>query len=263
MAFAGIQKDNKGYWSNFFTLLMILVTVFSFVDMSISTVSLVTSDCAPLRQHDGAAVSRPMSVSVIKSLLLESGLESNPGPNSNNEESFEDEFREEGENREVFFDPSQELSQGVVFESQVRVREDIKTYCDRTFVPLIIVSSAGGNAEKGERGRKRYKCTHGHKRTATAKKDRPWQQHNYTACPCFLNINENKDGEWVLTKLCLDHQGHVINRENYFSYPHVRKLGDDDLDYVKLGMELSATPRNVAEALSRRTDQGFKRKVRS
>ena len=106
MAFAGIQKDNKDYWCNFLTLLMILVTVLSFVDMSISTVSLVPTDCAPLCQRDGAAFSRPMSVSVMKSLLLESGLELNPGPNSNNEESSEDDFIEEGENREVFFDPS-------------------------------------------------------------------------------------------------------------------------------------------------------------
>ena len=63
------------------------------------------------------------------------------------------------------------------------------------------------------------------------------------------------------TKLCLDQQGHIINRENYLSYTHVRKLTDDDLDFVKMGMEVRAAPRNVADALSRRTGQGFKRKV--
>ena len=59
----------------------------------------------------------------------------------------------------------------------------------------------------------------------------------------------------------MDHQGHIINRENYLSFTHVRKLTDDDLDFVKMGMEVRAAPRNVAEALSRRTGQGFKRKV--
>jgi hypothetical protein len=267
MALVGIRKDSWDFWSNILTLVMILVAVLSLVDLSLSTVSVATMDGALLGQHNGHAVTRPISVSVIKSLLLESGVESNPGPDSDisdhseNEESFDDGFGEEGQQRELFFNHSQELNQGVVFESQEKVRENIKAYCDRTYVPMIIVSSSAGNVEKEERGRIRFKCTHGHKRKSTAKKDRPWQQVNFTGCPCFLNINENKDGHWVLTKLCLDHQGHIINRENYLSYPHVRKLTDDDLDFVKLGMEFSAAPRNVAEALSRRTGQGFKRKV--
>ena len=121
MALVGIRKDS---WDNILTLVMILVAVLSFVDLSVSTAALATMDCALLGQHNGPAVTRPISVSVIKSLLLESGVESNPGPDSDisehseNEASFDDGFGEEGEQRELFFNHSQELNQGVVFESQ-------------------------------------------------------------------------------------------------------------------------------------------------
>ena len=59
------------------------------------------------------------------------------------------------------------------------------------------------------------------------------------------------------TKLCLDHQGHIINRENYLSYTHVRKLTDDDLDFVKMGMEMLPRPYHAVQAkdLRERCDQ--------
>ena len=66
MALVGIRKDSWDFWSNILALLMILVAVLSFVDLSVSTVSLATMDSALLGQHNGAAVTRPISVSVIK-----------------------------------------------------------------------------------------------------------------------------------------------------------------------------------------------------
>ena len=66
MALVGIRNDSWDFWSNFLTLVMILVSVLSLVDLSVSTVSLATMDGALLGQHNGAAVTRPISVSVIK-----------------------------------------------------------------------------------------------------------------------------------------------------------------------------------------------------
>ena len=43
MALVGIRKDS---WDNILTLVMILVTVLSFVDLSVSTASLATMDGA-------------------------------------------------------------------------------------------------------------------------------------------------------------------------------------------------------------------------
>ena len=69
MALVGIRNDSWDFWSNFLTLVMILVSVLSLVDLSVSTVSLATMDGALLGQHNGAAVTRPISVSVIKNLI--------------------------------------------------------------------------------------------------------------------------------------------------------------------------------------------------
>ena len=65
MALVGIRNDSWDFWSNSLTLVMILVSVLSLVDLSVSTVSLATMDSA-LLQHNGVAVTRPISVSVIK-----------------------------------------------------------------------------------------------------------------------------------------------------------------------------------------------------
>ena len=193
-------------------------------------------------------VSSHASWQTVMELLRAGDVESNPGPGSSDQsnhgpnladipESAEDDLSGSDfeETREIiYFNPAHEIKTGDMFESIEKAKSDIKLYCDRTYFPLITASSWRGDPIKEERGRIRFKCTHGHKRESTAKSDRPWQRVNFTGCPCFININENKEGDWVVGKLCLKHSGHVISRENYHSYPFVRRLGKDDLDYVKV-----------------------------
>ena len=214
-----IREESVIFWNTVLIMSMLLVTVCSIACLGLATVTLANGDsnlsCPGHR--NGATVTEPIPESVLKTLLLISGVESNPGPT-----------------QDGFYDPEEELTIGSKFDSQEKVRADVKLFCDRTFVPLIIAASSAENPAGRDRGRMRYKCTHGHKRKKTANKDRPRQSYNFTACTSFVNINENKDGVWVVTKLCLEHQGHVLSQENYFSYPHVRKLTEDDLDYVKV-----------------------------
>ena len=175
-------------------------------------------------------------------LLCSGDVERNPGPSSqasnagdSNDESTDSLFGPEFE-QETYYDPAHELKVGDAFSSRDAVIEKMKTYCDRKFTPLIRVSNRAGDLPNLIYGRIVYKCTHGHTRKSKATSDRPFQKVNFTGCPAVININQNKDGDWKGTKMESNHQGHVMNRENYFSYPHVRKLNKDDLDYVEVSL---------------------------
>ena len=182
-------------------------------------------------------------------------IEANPGPSNSGSTSDVD-----GSTQHLYFDPRDDLKVGTVFEGRQKVMDDMKLYCDNNFFPLIRISNSRGDLANNKYGRIVYKCTHGHQRKSTATSDRPFQKVNFTGCKAFVNINQNKKDDWTVTKLDLNHTGHVLNKEIYYSYPHVRKLSQDDLDYVQDLVAARAAPRNIATALSRRTKQTFKPK---
>ena len=260
-ALGNIHLESGIFWYEVFSGFPVILLFMTLAEFGLLT-SQIASYCpaAPNGElNDWSGVTQPVSASVIKSLLLQSGIESNPGPSADdgasNDDVQHDNQSDESDNSDYlpredidYFQPANEIKAGDTFESMRKVRSDVKLYSDRKYFPLIVASSWAGNADKGERGRIRYKCKHGHKRKTVATSVRPWQRLNFTACPCFININENAEGDWVVTKLCLEHSGHVLTKENYYSYPHVRKLSQDDLDFVQVSQNIFLLSQNFSNA---------------
>ena len=73
-----------------------------------------------------------------------------------------------------------------------------------------------------------------------------------------MNINEQGDGTWNVTTCNLEHSGHLISRQAYYSNTHVKKLNPEDLEYLKELKKVRALPRNMAEALSKRKGTHYK-----
>ena len=55
-----------------------------------------------------------------------------------------------------------------------------------------------------------------------------------------------------MTKCDIEHSGHPISRQDYYSNAHVKKLNPDDFDYVKMLPKTKAKPRNIADLKSQK-----------
>ena len=257
-----IREENLNFFSGFLTLCVTFLFCFLLV-FKVDTGTGAQSSTSfanpqfnlPAESIKGWTTSNIVLPFLHRKLQCCGDIEANPGPSDSGSISDVD-----VSTQNQYFDPRDELKVGSVFEGRQKVIDDMKLYCDNNFIPLIRVSNSSGDLAKNKYGRIVYKCTHGHQRKSKATSDRPFQKVNLTGCKAFVNINQNKKDDWTVTKLEINHTGHTLNKEIYYSYPHVRKLNQDDLDYVQDLVAARALPRNIATAISRRTKQTFKPK---
>ena len=90
--------------------------------------------------------------------------------------------------------------------------------------------------------------------------DRPNQNVNFTACPARVNVNEQQDGTWLVTKANNNHLGHLVCEDVYKMYPKTKIITEEDESYL---LELSgagAAPRTIAALFSSRTGNFYKSK---
>ena len=74
-----------------------------------------------------------------------------------------------------------------------------------------------------------------------------------------MNLNQQWDGSWVVTKCYLEHSGHPVSKQDYFSNAHVKKLNPDDFEYVKMLAKTNAKTRIIADLVSQKTGKEYGR----
>ena len=251
IAMVEILSENLQFWFRFWSgkwmsLFLFFIAIFAMAILLENNFNHLTStDNLPIMRYGTSTNNFPIldlgtidNTFPIVDVLRCGDVKTNPVPTSEqnlDDSSDTDSYSGGEEKEETYFDPKNDLKVGDAMPSRQGVIDLMKSFCDRKFTP-IRVSNRAGDLQNSKYGRIVYKCTHRHQRKSDAKSDRPFKKINYTGCPAFVNINQNKDDDWIVTKMESKHGGHVISRENYFSYSHVRKLSKDDLDYVQVSV---------------------------
>ena len=70
-----------------------------------------------------------------------------------------------------------------------------------------------------------------------------------------INVNQDWDGTWRITTANLQHSGHLVSRNAYYSNGHVKQLNPEDFDFIKDLKNANALPRNIAQSLSDKKGQ--------
>ena len=73
-------------------------------------------------------------------------------------------------------------------------------------------------------------------------------------------IQENWEKNWTITKVNLEHFGHVVTENEYFFHTQNRKLNNERKDYLRELLKTKASTKNVAACLSRKTGKEFNSK---
>ena len=73
-------------------------------------------------------------------------------------------------------------------------------------------------------------------------------------------MTENYDGSWTITKVELEHFGHVVSKKEYFRHAQTKRLDEEDEAYVKELLKTKASASNIAVCLSSKTGKDFTRK---
>lgn len=59
-----------------------------------------------------------------------------------------------------------------------------------------------------------YKCCHGIERKSKCRGERPNQHYFFKGCTAKINLYKNKENEWKVTKVSLNHN-HSVGKEEY------------------------------------------------
>ena len=154
--------------------------------------------------------------------------------------------------------PVDGLKPGLTFESEDSAVESITQWGRKTWCALTKTRRSKTAAEtNGEgRGRRTLQCPHGVQRKIKSEV-RTKQHVKFTRCPVMININEQDDGSFVITKAILEHSGHVVSEKEYFSHEHTKRLNEDEKAFVKDLTKVKANPRNIATCLKQKTGKDY------
>ena len=151
------------------------------------------------------------------------------------------------------------LKEGLSFESYEEVDTFVQKWSVDCFSPVIKRSSFRGHDKTN--GRIQYVCPHGVERQSRSKGGRPRQHVLFTNCPFVINVNENRKlGKWMIGKLNLKHQGHMLGPEVFGGYQNVRKLATEDIQFINELDAVGASRRRIAERIGQKTGNIYKAK---
>ena len=144
------------------------------------------------------------------------------------------------------------LKTGVIFENETIMKNSIKRWQDKFFMPFVV--------SKSETGRFSLKCPHAVERASRGTGKHKVQSINFTGCSALLNVRQQKNGTWKVTKYILKHSGHIISKVVYNSYRNTKKISKEDEEYIAELGKAKAKNRIIAERISEKTGKNFKTK---
>ena len=144
------------------------------------------------------------------------------------------------------------LKEGLSFESYEEVGTFVQKWGVDCFLPVIKRSSFRGHEKTN--GRIQYFFPSGVERQFRFKGARPRQHVPFTNCPFVINVNKNRKlGKWMICKLNLKHQGHMLGPEVFGGYQTVRKLATEDIQFINELDDVVASSRRIAERIGQTT----------
>ena len=149
--------------------------------------------------------------------------------------------------------PLPHLKPGLKFPSKEAACEYIETFCKATLSPMVIARNDG---KKGMR-RISYKCPHGMMYKSNSKGMRKVKRLAHVDCPVVVNINQQADGGFVVTKAITEHENHEIGKEIFDKYARNRRLTKDHDDAVRAFLDTDPTATEVAQLLKDITGKDY------
>ena len=152
-----------------------------------------------------------------------------------------------------------EMKTGLLFADEESALKSILKWGELTLCPIMKARRDKTLAESGgkSRGRRCLDCPHGRSRKGKTKGERPNQSVKFTKCPFSIVIMENDDGTWEITKAVLEHYGHILNKQEYYSHAHTKRLTEADQCYLKELIDTKANPANIASCLNQKSGKNF------
>ena len=151
---------------------------------------------------------------------------------------------------------------GLTYQDENTAVDAVLNWGAKVLCPLAKSRREKGldESEGTKRGRRYLNCPHGRKRCTKTTGDRKSQNVKFTKCPVSILIQENWDKTWTITKVNLEHFGHVVTEKEYFRHAQNRKLNKEEKDYLRELLKTKASTKNVAACLSRKTGKEFNSK---
>ena len=144
-----------------------------------------------------------------------------------------------------------DIEVGETFAAKEEVKSRIQLFSDSNFSPLVIQSSGVRN---NSFLRISYKCPYGVMKKSQSKGIRQ-KAHQYVGCPVTLNINQQTNGAFVVSKAVLEHKEHDIGEEWYAKFR--KKLSKDQEEAVRAFLETKPSNREVSIFLNDLTGKQY------
>ena len=105
-----------------------------------------------------------------------------------------------------------------------------------------------------------FKCPHGVKRTSKATGKRKCESTAYVGCPVGVNVNQQEDGTFLVTKAVLEHENHETGRGIYERYMVNKRLSKDQENAVKAFIDTDPSTVEVVLLLKDLTGRDYSTK---
>ena len=161
---------------------------------------------------------------------------------------------ESSQNDEIIDIPETGMKAGLQFPNEKCALDSIQKWSEKVFCPLI---KTRRTKTANDKVRRTLCCAHGRYRKPGENEVRPQQNVKFTKCPVVINLNEAEDGTWYTTKTVLEHQGHPVSKNNFYSHEHNKKLNEEEKEYLKELHRAKASAKNIADSISSKTGRNY------
>ena len=105
-----------------------------------------------------------------------------------------------------------------------------------------------------------FKCPHGIQYRSASTGKRQVKANMFVGCPVIVNVNQQADRSFLVTKTVLQHENHEVSREMFDKYAHNRRLSKDHEDAVRAFLDTDPSPAEVSLLLKDITGIDYSRR---
>ena len=143
---------------------------------------------------------------------------------------------------------------GTTFASREEMEESIQEYSDTHFSPFTMYSSKTRKYGNSSLVSRSYRCPFGVYRQSKSEGKRQ-QNSRYVGCPAALNITQDYENIFTVTRADLDHKEHDVGAEAYARIK--KKLTKDQEDAVLSFLEMQPNNLDLSQFLGNLTGKVY------
>ena len=107
------------------------------------------------------------------------------------------------------------------------------------------------------KSRMSYQCPHSIFKKSQSTGKRKVAPNKFSGCPVIVNVNEQDDNTFKVTKVVLEHKNHEVGKEIYDQYSTNKRLSEDQENAVLAFLETDPTAKEVAKLLNHITGKSY------